>query len=148
MAFHALTDDEAVDEGLVITGPKALSYDQAPAIISAARGRPVRHIRLNGEQLTDRFVQSDSQTGMRSCWPALIVRSPPAQRRARRRHSGAHDRSGAAVPCSVRGAQRSAYGERTSLSIDEGLGADVSLREGVQSPESIKMMGYSPLPAS
>jgi ergot alkaloid biosynthesis protein len=55
VAFHALTDDEAVNEGLVITGPKALSYDQAAAIIGAARGRPVRHIRLNGEQLTDRF---------------------------------------------------------------------------------------------
>jgi uncharacterized protein YbjT (DUF2867 family) len=50
-----LTDDEAVNEGLVITGPKALSYDQAAAIIGAARGRPVRHVRLNGEKLTDRF---------------------------------------------------------------------------------------------
>jgi hypothetical protein len=39
----------------VITGAEALNYDQAAAIIGAARGRPVRHIRLNGEQLTDRF---------------------------------------------------------------------------------------------
>jgi ergot alkaloid biosynthesis protein len=55
VAFHALTDDVAVNEGLVITGPKALSYDQAAAIIGGARGRLVRHIRLKGEQLTDRF---------------------------------------------------------------------------------------------
>jgi ergot alkaloid biosynthesis protein len=55
VAFRALTDDKAVNEGLVITGAEALNYDQAAAIIGAARGRPVRHIRLNGEQLTDRF---------------------------------------------------------------------------------------------
>jgi ergot alkaloid biosynthesis protein len=55
VAFRALTNDEAVNDGLVITGPKALSYGEAAAIIGKARGRPVRHVRLSGEELTARF---------------------------------------------------------------------------------------------
>jgi ergot alkaloid biosynthesis protein len=55
VALRALTNDKAVNDGLVITGPKALSYGEAAAIIGAARGRPVRHVRLTGEQLTARF---------------------------------------------------------------------------------------------
>lgn len=55
VAFRALTNNEAVNSDLVITGPKALSYGEAAAIIGTARGRPVRHVRLSGEELTARF---------------------------------------------------------------------------------------------
>jgi uncharacterized protein YbjT (DUF2867 family) len=55
VAFRALTNNEALNNDLVITGPKALSYGEAAAIIGKARGRAVRHARLNGEELTARF---------------------------------------------------------------------------------------------
>jgi ergot alkaloid biosynthesis protein len=55
VAFRALTNEEAANDGLVLTGPVALSYDEAAAIIGAARGRAVRHVRLTGEELTARF---------------------------------------------------------------------------------------------
>ena len=55
VAFRALTNNEAANNDLVITGPKALSYDEAAVTIGMARGRPVRHVRLSGEELTARF---------------------------------------------------------------------------------------------
>lgn len=55
VAFRALTNEKAADNGLVITGPAALSYNDAAAIIGAARGRPLRHVRLTVEELIARF---------------------------------------------------------------------------------------------
>jgi uncharacterized protein YbjT (DUF2867 family) len=55
VALRALTNDEVVNNDLVITGPEALSYGEAAGIIGTARGRPVRHVRLSGDELTARF---------------------------------------------------------------------------------------------
>jgi ergot alkaloid biosynthesis protein len=55
VAFRALTDKDAANSDLLITGPEALSYGEAAAIIGKARGRPVRHVRLSGAELTARF---------------------------------------------------------------------------------------------
>lgn len=55
VAFRALTNEETPNDGLVLTGPNSMSYDEAAAVIGAARGRAVRHVRLTGEELTARF---------------------------------------------------------------------------------------------
>jgi ergot alkaloid biosynthesis protein len=55
VAFRALTNEEAANDGLVLTGPTALSYDKAASIIGEARRRAVRHVRLTGEALAARF---------------------------------------------------------------------------------------------
>ncbi|GAA2282215.1 hypothetical protein GCM10010234_19520 [Streptomyces hawaiiensis] len=44
-------------EDLVITGPEALSYADAAAVLSEVTGRPVTHRRLTREQLRDRLAR-------------------------------------------------------------------------------------------
>ncbi|MEU0383920.1 NmrA family NAD(P)-binding protein [Streptomyces chartreusis] len=58
VAVHALTADRDAGGDLVITGPQALSYDDAAAILSEVTGRPVTHRRLTHEQLRDRLAQT------------------------------------------------------------------------------------------
>lgn len=41
----------------ILTGPRALSYDEAAAIIAAAVGRPVRHQRLSEDELVRRLSE-------------------------------------------------------------------------------------------
>lgn len=55
VALRALIDVRAANDELLITGPAALTYDQAAAIIGAARGRPVRHVRLTDKESIARF---------------------------------------------------------------------------------------------
>ncbi|MFI1252533.1 NmrA family NAD(P)-binding protein [Streptomyces netropsis] len=56
VAVRALTDEQAPNTGLVLTGPQTLSYDDVAAIISEVTGRPVVHRHLTFEQLRDRWA--------------------------------------------------------------------------------------------
>lgn len=56
VAVKALTDPEPYNTDHIITGPKAISYDTAAAIISEAIGKPVKHIRLTSDELTERWM--------------------------------------------------------------------------------------------
>lgn len=55
-AFRALTDPAAHNAAHVLTGPQALSYDEAAAMISDAAGRPVRHVQITGADLIARLT--------------------------------------------------------------------------------------------
>lgn len=55
VAVEALLDDAFGNGERVLTGPRALTYDEAAAIIGEARGRPVRHHRLSVAGLVERF---------------------------------------------------------------------------------------------
>ncbi|WP_309097081.1 NAD(P)H-binding protein [Streptomyces sp.] len=57
VAVHALTADRDAGGDLVITGPEALSYDDAAAVVSEVTGRPVTHSRLTVEELRDRLAR-------------------------------------------------------------------------------------------
>jgi uncharacterized protein YbjT (DUF2867 family) len=56
VAVHALTDGPEAAGDLVVTGPQALSYDEAAAVIGEVTGRAVTHRRLTFEQLRDRLA--------------------------------------------------------------------------------------------
>ena len=56
VAVHALTDDDAPNAELVLTGPEALSYDDVAAIITEVTGRRVIHRHLSYEQMRDRLT--------------------------------------------------------------------------------------------
>ncbi|MEU0255342.1 NAD(P)H-binding protein [Streptomyces sp. NPDC006184] len=56
VAVHALTDAQAPDAGLLLTGPEALGYDSVAAIITEATGRPVVHRRLSYDEMRDRLT--------------------------------------------------------------------------------------------
>ncbi|NXY97948.1 NAD(P)H-binding protein [Streptomyces sp. BR123] len=55
-AVRALTDEQAPNTDLVLTGPQALSHDDVAAIITEVTGRPVVHHRLSYEQMRDRLT--------------------------------------------------------------------------------------------
>lgn len=56
VAVRALTDQQAPNTDLVLTGPEALSYDDVATIITEVTGRPVAHRRLSCKQLRDRLT--------------------------------------------------------------------------------------------
>ncbi|MFG3224731.1 NAD(P)H-binding protein [Kitasatospora sp. NPDC048194] len=56
VAVRALTDEQAPNTDLVLTGPEALGYDDIAAIITEVTGRAVVHHRLSYEQLRDRLT--------------------------------------------------------------------------------------------
>lgn len=56
VAVRALTDEQAPNVDLLLTGPQALSYDEVAAIITEVTGRPVAHRQLTFEQLRDRWA--------------------------------------------------------------------------------------------
>ncbi|MFF1279117.1 NAD(P)H-binding protein [Streptomyces marokkonensis] len=56
VAVHALTDEQAPNTDLVLTGPQALSYDDIATVITDVTGRPVMHHRLSYEQMRDRLT--------------------------------------------------------------------------------------------
>ncbi len=56
VAVRALTDEQAPDTDLILTGPQALSYDDVAAIITEVGGRPVVHRHLTFDQLRDRWA--------------------------------------------------------------------------------------------
>ncbi|MFJ9646242.1 NAD(P)H-binding protein [Streptomyces sp. NPDC004244] len=55
-AVCALTDEQAPNTGLVLTGPQALGYDDVATAITQVTGRPVVHRRLSYEQMRDRLT--------------------------------------------------------------------------------------------
>jgi ergot alkaloid biosynthesis protein len=54
VAVEALTTGTSYYRDLVITGPQALSYDEAAAIIGRAIGRRIEHVRLSEAELAQR----------------------------------------------------------------------------------------------
>ncbi|MFF4526260.1 NAD(P)H-binding protein [Streptomyces bluensis] len=56
VAVHALTDEDAPNTDLVLTGPEALSYDDIATITTEVTGRPVVHRPLSYEQMRDRLA--------------------------------------------------------------------------------------------
>ncbi|MFD4320744.1 NAD(P)H-binding protein [Streptomyces sp. NPDC058548] len=56
VAVRALTDEQAPNADLILTGPQTLSYADVAAIIAEATGRPVVHRQLTFEQLRDRWA--------------------------------------------------------------------------------------------
>lgn len=56
VAVRALTDEQAPDADLILTGPQALSYDDVAAIITEVGGKPVVHRHLTFDQLRDRWA--------------------------------------------------------------------------------------------
>ncbi|KIE25649.1 oxidoreductase [Streptomyces sp. MUSC 125] len=56
VAVRALTDEQAPNTDLVLTGPEALGYDDIAAVITEVTGRPVVHRRLSYEQMHDRLT--------------------------------------------------------------------------------------------
>ncbi|MDQ0904554.1 uncharacterized protein YbjT (DUF2867 family) [Streptomyces canus] len=56
VAVRALTDEQAPNTDLLLTGPEALCYDDIAAIITEVTGRPVVHRRLSYEQMRDRLT--------------------------------------------------------------------------------------------
>ncbi|MFF9911015.1 NmrA family NAD(P)-binding protein [Streptomyces sp. NPDC013457] len=56
VAVRALTDEQAPNADLILTGPETLSYDDVAGAISEVTGRPVVHRRLTSDQLRDRWA--------------------------------------------------------------------------------------------
>ncbi|MEW2051442.1 NAD(P)H-binding protein [Streptomyces sp. NPDC005476] len=56
VAVRALTDEQAPNTDLLLTGPEALCYDDIAAIITEVTDRPVVHRRLSYEQMRDRLT--------------------------------------------------------------------------------------------
>lgn len=56
VAVRALTDEQAPNTDLILTGPQALSHDEVAATIAEVTGRPVEHRHLTFEQLRDRWA--------------------------------------------------------------------------------------------
>ncbi|MFG2847087.1 NAD(P)H-binding protein [Kitasatospora sp. NPDC048296] len=56
VAVRALTDEQAPDNDLILTGPQTLNYAEVAAIITEVTGRPVVHRQLTFEQLRDRWA--------------------------------------------------------------------------------------------
>ncbi|GAA4919859.1 NAD(P)H-binding protein [Streptomonospora salina] len=57
VAARALTADRSPDTDLVLTGPEALSYADAAAVIAEETGRAVVHRRLTREGMRDRLAR-------------------------------------------------------------------------------------------
>ncbi|MER7668204.1 NAD(P)H-binding protein [Kitasatospora sp. NPDC096128] len=55
-AVHALTDPQAPNADLVITGPQALSYADVATILTRVTGRAVVHRQLTYEQMRERLT--------------------------------------------------------------------------------------------
>lgn len=56
VAVAALTAPTSPDRDVILTGPELLSYDEVAAHISAASGRPVRHVALSERALAGRLA--------------------------------------------------------------------------------------------
>ncbi len=70
VGFHALIDEPPHNTDHIITGPQALSYDEAANILSTAFGRPIRHISASPEEVQARMVAA----GIPANFAALLTR--------------------------------------------------------------------------
>ncbi|KIF05810.1 oxidoreductase [Streptomyces sp. RSD-27] len=57
VAVHALTDPQAPDTDLVLTGPRALSHDDIAAVLTEVSGRPVVHRPVPPAQMRERLAR-------------------------------------------------------------------------------------------
>ncbi|WP_201291522.1 NAD(P)H-binding protein [Arthrobacter zhaoguopingii] len=55
VAVHALTDEEAPNDELILTGPEALSFDDIATRITEISDRPVAHRRLSYDHMVGRL---------------------------------------------------------------------------------------------
>lgn len=69
VAVHALLDERAYNQGLVLTGPEALSYDDVCAILSRAAGRRFVHRPVSEAEAQRQLVAS----GIPERYAALLV---------------------------------------------------------------------------
>jgi uncharacterized protein YbjT (DUF2867 family) len=69
VATHALLDPSPHNTEHVLTGPEALTYTEAAAIISEVTGQPVRHRSVTAEELTTRLVT----TGIPAPFAAVLA---------------------------------------------------------------------------
>ncbi|CAM3569519.1 NmrA family NAD(P)-binding protein [Corallococcus sp. ZKHCc1 1396] len=69
VGVRALADEASHDTAHVITGPRALSYDDLAAVISKVAGRPVQHVHLGPEEAR-RHMQD---AGMPETYARLLV---------------------------------------------------------------------------
>jgi uncharacterized protein YbjT (DUF2867 family) len=74
VAAAALTEPGHAGATYVLTGPEALTFDEAAAAISKAAGRPVRHQRITPDELTAIL----NQAGLPADYAASIVLSQVA----------------------------------------------------------------------
>lgn len=75
VAAFALTIENSYNDDFILTGPEALSYGQAAEIISNAIDKPVSHIKLTIEELTQRwqgFGLDEDYAKMLSAMDAVI----------------------------------------------------------------------------
>jgi ergot alkaloid biosynthesis protein len=56
VAARTLLQGDAPEHDLLITGPELLGYDDIAHLCAAARGAPVRHVRLSVAALTERHI--------------------------------------------------------------------------------------------
>lgn len=56
VAVRALTDEQAPNTDLVLTGPEALGHDDIATIITEVTGRPVVHQHLSYEEMRERLT--------------------------------------------------------------------------------------------
>ena len=57
-AFGALTAPEPLNADPILTGPRAISYDEAAAIIGKVLGRPIEHRRVTPAEVARRHVEN------------------------------------------------------------------------------------------
>jgi uncharacterized protein YbjT (DUF2867 family) len=69
-AAASLTATTPLNSDVVLTGPEALSYDDTAAIITAALGRPVRHVSLGPTALRARLEAQ----GLRADYAEMLTR--------------------------------------------------------------------------
>ncbi|OLT45437.1 ergot alkaloid biosynthesis protein [Saccharomonospora sp. CUA-673] len=55
VAARVLTDDDAPNADLILTGPESLSYDDVASLVGHVSGRPIAHRRLSYDQLRNRL---------------------------------------------------------------------------------------------
>jgi ergot alkaloid biosynthesis protein len=56
VAAVCLSSETALNDGVVLTGPSALSYDEVAAVISTHARREITHVNLEPTELTKRFT--------------------------------------------------------------------------------------------
>jgi ergot alkaloid biosynthesis protein len=57
-ALGALTAPESLNADAILTGPRAITYDEAAAIIGAVLGRPIEHRRVTPAEVARRHIEN------------------------------------------------------------------------------------------
>lgn len=70
-AAALLQADSIVSSEHLVTGPEALTYTEAAALISEVTGRPVRHVAVTAEVLTQRLIAAGYEAAFASALAGL-----------------------------------------------------------------------------